>query len=250
MRLALETRATGHRTGSFDFNDAAHEEWREEKQGAPTMPDNQDEVAHKTVWVSEAMRDSTLIKGFQSEPPLREQKSALEAIGRATHGDPLPPDPDHYPKELFYKYPSEHLPRQPDIFNAGGIWTVSAAFADVLRQFNLGSTALYPVRLLQHDRKTPIDGDYFCLAFGESKDTFLPEDSPKAKTMYFNKDRWKLSLDPHDDDLALNASATNGVDLWLEPKVFQAIFLSDPLVQALKSAKLAQGLGLLRCRVI
>lgn len=104
------------------------------------MPTNHEKIVDKIVWVSRAKKDSTLMRG-------------------AKICNPLPPDASNYPKELFYKYIGEYQLAQPDIFRAGGILTVSAAFADVLRQFNFWSTRLYPVRLLQNDRKTPIDGD-------------------------------------------------------------------------------------------
>jgi hypothetical protein len=173
----------------------------------------------------------------------------VDASRRASLGEPLPAD--HYPKEFYGKYVNKRMGPQPDIFSAGGSWVASVAFAEVLRQFNLGRTALYPTRLLQHDRKTPVEGsDYYCLGFGERKEVFLPTESPGATKPHEDQDIWKLSLDPKDDDLAVTPRALDGVDLWMDPRVRHAFFLSDRLVMALKSAKLARRLGLRRCRVI
>ncbi len=58
---------------------------------------------------------------------------------------------------------------------AAGAVVVSAACADILRQFDLGHSSLYPIKLFQHDRGTPVEGEYFCLNIGERKDAFLPE---------------------------------------------------------------------------
>ena len=127
---------------------------------------------------------------------------------------------------------------------------VSGHFAEVLRRFELGQTGLHPVKLFHHDRKTPFEGEYFTLAFGETKDTFVPEESPEADTIFMNKDIWEPSLGREDNGLALSNAALEGVDLWMEKRMRKVFFLSDSLVQALKSEKLSQELSLYRCRVI
>ena len=39
-----------------------------------------------------------------------------------------------------------------------------------------------PTQLLQHDRKTPVEGgNYFCLTFGESKEVFCRENHQGRK---------------------------------------------------------------------
>ncbi|HWE18248.1 MAG TPA: hypothetical protein VG758_13870 [Hyphomicrobiaceae bacterium] len=204
-------------------------------------------TAGTIVWVSRAMMDSTLVKPFHGDLYFADQGLAADAITRTERGEPLPRD--HYPQEIYAIYPNKRMGRQPDIFSAGGVWVVSAAFTDVLRRFQLGRTVLHPTRLFQYDRKTPVEGDYFCLGFGETKDVFLPQDSPRATKPYSKRDLWKLSVNPKDDDLAVRVTALEDADLWMDPKVWKAFFLSDRLVQALKSAKLTRRLGLRRCRV-
>ena len=202
----------------------------------------------KVVWVSRAMMDSTLMKSFLSDLYFADQELALDAMRRVKRGEPVPAG--HHPKEYYGKYPDKRMGPPPDIFCAGGDYVVSAAFAEVLRQFDLGRTTLCPTRLFQYDRTTPVPGDYFYLGFGETKEAFLPYKSPRAVKPYADQQVWKLSLDPKDDDIAVSARALDGVDLWMDPKLWYAFFLSDRLVRALKSAKLARRLGLRRCRVI
>jgi hypothetical protein len=138
----------------------------------------------------------------------------------------------------------------PDLANAGGFWTVSAAVADVLRRVELGRTSLYPTKAFRYDRRTRLEGEYFCLNFGERKTAFLPEQSPRAEKPYPNEDIWKLPLAPNDSDIAVGQAALSGADLWVDPQVRNAFFLSDRLVQALKAAGLARRFGLFRCRVV
>jgi hypothetical protein len=61
---------------------------------------------------------------------------------------------------------------------------------------------------------------------------------------------WKLDLVPEDDDFALSAAALQGPDLWIGAQVWDAFFLSDRLVRALREARLTRRLGLRRCRAV
>lgn len=222
------------------------------RNGGITPSTNREQVAimpeDKVAWVSRAMMDSTLIKSFRSDLCFADLELAVDAMRRVERGEPVPPG--HHPKAYYGKYIDKRMGAQPDIFCAGGDWVVSAAFAQVLRRFDLGRTTLCPTRLFQYDRKTPVPGDYFYLGFGEAKEALLPGESPKAVKPYADREIWKISLDPKDDDIAVGASALEGVDLWLDPRLWYAFFLSDHLVTALRSAKLTRRLGLRRCRVI
>ncbi len=207
-----------------------------------------------TVWISRAMADSTLIKGFQTDAYEIDKEQALEAMRGSEKGVSFPKQ--RFPTEMYAKYPDKKEKKKPDIFMAGGFWTVSAACADVLRQFDLGDGGLYPTKLFQHDRTTPVEGEYFCLNFGNTKQAFVPEYSPKARIPdYFqpgpdNPLVWLQPIMHNDGDMAVTKIALDGPDLWIDPKVRSAFFLSDPLVQALKAAKLTRRFGLRKCRVI
>lgn len=125
--------------------------------------------------------------------------------------------------------------------------------AEVLRGFDLGRTSLYPTKAFRYDRKTPLEGDYFCLNFGETKAAFLPEQSPRKEgSAAFAKvqTKWTLRVVPKDGDLAVDETALVGPDLWIDPRVRSAFFLSDRLARALQAAKLARWWGLFRCRVL
>ncbi len=120
----------------------------------------------------------------------------------------------------------------------------------MLRQFDLGEGALYPTKMFQHDRTTPVKGEYFCLNFGATKQAFVPEYSPRAYKPYPTQDIWQLSLNSEDDNIAVTKIAMDGPDLWADPDLRNAFFPSDTLVQALKAAKLTRRFGLQKCRVI
>jgi len=201
------------------------------------------------VWVSGAMMDSSLIKGFKTDIEEVNLHLTADAQTRQDRAEPLPAE--RYP-QVMTRNRDQKIGRLPDFCNAGAFWTLSGAFADVLRQFNLGQTRLYPVQVFQFDRKTPVEGEYFTLAFGETKDTLLPEVSRLRRPSYSSPDalEWKLIIGGYKDgDVVLAPAALDGVDLWMESKLRSAFLLSDALVTALKAAKLTRRLSLRRCTV-
>ncbi|WP_129140048.1 imm11 family protein [Modicisalibacter coralii] len=202
-----------------------------------------------TVWATNALTDTALLYGFNGDNYEKDPKKAVESMRRSDRG--VASGDDSWPREMYFVSPYKKLSKLPAIFSAGGVWVVSQRFAEVLRRFELGKTTLHPVRLFQHDRTTPFDGEYFCLAFGETKDTFVPEESPEAgQSPLMSKDIWKPSLGREEYGLALCRKSLQGVDLWMEKKMMNVFFLSDRLYQALNAEKLAKPLAPYRCRVV
>ena len=114
----------------------------------------------------------------------------------------------------------------------------------------LGKGALYPVELFQHDRKTPVEEEYFCINFGNQKQAVVPEYSPKLRKPYPAVDLWKLPFVLENGDVAVTKAALEGSNLWIDPQIWGGLFLSDPLVKALKEAKLTRQFKLRKCRMI
>ncbi|MDQ7735334.1 hypothetical protein QT231_21755 [Halomonas sp. SpR1] len=201
------------------------------------------------VWATNCLTDGELIYAFVKDNVLEDEERAIDTMERALRGEALPTD--SYPKEAYVKSEYHHYKKLPDIFSAGGLWVVSGRFAEVLRRFELGQTGLYPVKLFHHDRKTPFEGEYFTLAFGETKDTFVPEESPKVRKIPFTKkDLWGLKHSDNEYGLAFEGRVMQGADLWMEKKLRHVFFLSDRLVEALKAEKLTKPLKPYRCRVV
>ena len=55
---------------------------------------------------------------------------------------------------------------------------------------------------------------------------------------------------PADDDVAVSDQALPGPDVWLDNMLFQSVFLSGPLGDALDAAGLREAFHLFKCRVI
>lgn len=205
-------------------------------------------MSKEHVWVSRSMMDSRLIKSF-TNPFLESDRKKLIVAGDANNaGKPL--TEDYFPSEVYQMAPGRKPKKLPDFCMADG-YVVSEPVAEIFRRFDMGQGALYPVRVLQYDRKTPLEGSYFFLNFGNSKTAFLPEMSESIKrNPYDNSDIWKLRANCKSGDVAVSANALNGPDIWIDTRLTTAFFLSDRLVQALKAAKLTRYFGLLECRVV
>jgi hypothetical protein len=212
-----------------------------------------DLMTKETVWGSRAMSDTTLIKSITCDELETDPATVLEAMENVTKAHPMPAA--RFPKRLYGKYRDKHIKKLPDICMASGFWVVSAACADVLRQFDLGLTSLYPVDIFQYDRTTRVEGDYFHLAFGEVKNVFEPDQTPDVRVASALRNPkpngyWRLKFTLSDGDTAVKKSALEGVDLWIDPSLLDIFFMSDALVQALKVAKLTRRFGLRKCRVV
>lgn len=188
------------------------------------------------------------IKGFEADVVLRDMERAVDAMRRNRLGEPQPEA--CFPKEMFAKYKDKKEKKQPDLFMAGGFWTVSFYCAAVLRQFNLGKGNLYPVKLLQHDRTTPVEGAYFCLNFGAQKTAVLTDQSSRIDKPYEKHDIWEPPMAMQDKDIAVSSNALEGPDIWMDTRLRRAFFVSDSLAQALRAAKVSRPFKLRKCIVI
>lgn len=207
------------------------------------------------VWVSKAFTDSDLIYPFGDKYTLDGDEKTREPWVMSqvlnTRGESIPAE--QFPKELYAFRGSEFDPVVtykyfPDFFRSG-FYMVSGAFADVLRQFDLGGGGVYPTKLFQEDRTTEITGDFHCLNFGNKKETFLSEHSPRA-----TKSRLLKQMQPpsviEDGDIAVSRIALEGPDIWIDPTLRNSFFMSDRLWQGLVAANVHKPLNAARCTVI
>ena len=176
-----------------------------------------------------------------------DKEQAIEAEKRDEAGEPL--GPEWFPVEIWtMSERSRDYARLPPIFYARSAWVVNGACAAVLRRFDLGLGALYPVRILKLDRVTPYDGEYFCLNIGNAKHAFLPAQSNRADD--WPGGRWHPPYVLEDGDFAVSEAALQGPDLWVDPLIVRTLFMSEALGDALKAAKLDKPFILSSCRVM
>jgi hypothetical protein len=213
------------------------------------------------VWVSKAMTDPDFERRLTSDIIERDVETAIKASRMNKDGQPVPQD--MCPKRLVStndarKYLEEfdnayegYEPPLLNFFYAGSHCIVSEKAADIIRRFDLGGGALYPVSegMYEFGNEIRMPGHYFTWIFGNVKQAFLPDES----TMKFKlgpTSWWHMPLEMADGAAAVSRAAIDGPDVWVDPTLVEAIFLSQGLGDALDAAGLAQDFRLFRCRVI
>ena len=119
----------------------------------------------------------------------------------------------------------------------------------MLRAFDVGNASLYLVEVLQKDRKTLIGADHYSLNICNREQAFIGAASPDTRPFLSEEDRI-LGFVHKDDGVAVSRVALDEVDIWIDPKLFRAFFVSDRLARSLKAAGVARPFGLRRCRVL
>ncbi len=209
----------------------------------------------ETVWISTAMADPSNLRPFRHDVVERDREAFDSGPDRVVTKikEGYPVSAAEMATEIFgIASAREKDYRLPDLFHAYGYWVVSSTAADVLRRFDLGSGGLYPVRVLKNDRETPVGGEWFCINFGNRKSGFLSEHSPRFRYDYIRNGQkgWFPRLPYKDNDFSVTSTLLGGPDVWIDPDVGYAFFLSDALASALKKEKVDKGFFLGKCRVI
>ena len=124
-----------------------------------------------------------------------------------------------------------------DIFDSRGYMVMSEAAARVLRQFNLGNGALYPVRVTLADQETPIGEGWYCLNYGNARESVMREHLAGLMPIP-DTDLYILGGYLKDGQLAVRRSALGGPHVWVDPRLLRGFFVSGRLGAAIKQAKL------------
>jgi hypothetical protein len=199
------------------------------------------------------MLDSALIKLFDADIVEENRPVAVAATDAIPRGEPVAAD--QCPRYVWARKGSSKVKDSsvpPPLFVARGYWIVNAVAAAVLRQFDLGGGALYPVEVRKSNAITPFDGEWHTWIFGNQKETASFEASRGLREFSsLPDDPWRnLPFKPADGDLAVSRKALEGADVWVEKNLFQSVFVSAALGSALKSAGLARAFRLVKARVV
>ncbi|MCA1243525.1 hypothetical protein LC092_13820 [Stappia stellulata] len=155
--------------------------------------------------------------------------------------------------EAAYVFDPKRWSRVKDLFAVDGFFCVKGKLAELLKEFDLGEGELVEFPIYEMDKTTRLHGPSYFLNFGSQKDCLLPEESkklspgPKNPTTGFR--RW-WAIEPEDGDIAVSASALDGADLWVDPKLNSVIFMSGQLHDAIEAARLGIDFRFSRARIV
>ncbi len=207
------------------------------------------------VWLSNAYMDTRIKLFVETDVNAANPENASKAQQLNNNGAPVPAElcPSKiWASEGAADYDQMPAGSMPELFYARGHWIVSEKAAAVLRQFDLGGGALYPLRegVFGKDQKARVAGEFFTWIFGNLKRTFLPDQTANKMPFGVAGLRWNLPWKLKDGDIAVSSAALIGPDVWLDDTLFDAIFLSQPLGDALVAAGLKRAFHLHKARVI
>ena len=208
-------------------------------------------MAADYVWLSMVMSDPSRLRPFTNDLSEKAEAESREVDLYKRNGAGEPLGPDSFPTVIWgaANRGAKTFKNLPDIIYGYGFYAVSVRCADVLRQFDLGAGALYPVRVLQKDKETPVaDHGWFCINFGNQKQVLLPDQSKNIEP--WPGGRWTERATLRDNDIVVSSGAVSGADIWVDPLFERSLFLSKELGDKLRSAKCASGWGLKKCRVV
>lgn len=140
----------------------------------------------------------------------------------------------------------------PHLFSSGGFLTVSQQMKETLEPFNLGASWFAPVDLLHADRKRPYPGQFFYFFVPEWKLAFAPDASTgyEPKLFDFQTHTGTIELGVKDNEIAVDPSAGEGVDVWYDDSLLWSFFFRDRVYQAINEKGLTTGLEIVRCPIL
>jgi hypothetical protein len=147
--------------------------------------------------------------------------------------------------------------RVKDVLFIGAFLGVRGRAAEVLSKFDFGAGGgLVPYAIYEADEKTPLPSPFYIVNFGPRKNCFLPAASNKIESLGPHHQTghilWLLNY-VEDGSIAVSPAALAGSDLWMCPGVEGRIFMSNRVVEALKTALSDADFAdfeLHRCRVV
>ena len=141
-----------------------------------------------------------------------------------------------------------------DIFTAGPFYAVKGRLAETLSRFDLGEGGLVSFPIYKADLQTPYPGEFFLLNFGCQKETVIPDESRNLEKRGVQHQTgityWAVNSWSENQDFAVTSECLTGADIWFDPVIYNKIFMSDRLVQALSEIGLKDVFRLQECRIV
>ncbi|WP_095587527.1 hypothetical protein [Actibacterium ureilyticum] len=203
------------------------------------------------IWMSTGMRGgSSFEHGFFPDfgPELEDQAEVdktYEITRRVGAGEVVPKD--EMPTK-FYHSRNEHFDEKLPGFFGPVNFLFTPKIIETFNRYDMGNGYFLPVQLYQFDRTTPIEQEASILCIGNAKDTVRRDETPRMRPYY--DDVFSLSgvAREEEDFVRTKASALQGADIWADPHIDDAWFMSEGLAKALIKAGLKNTLNIVRTK--
>lgn len=211
----------------------------------------------KPVYVSNMMND--VVTGVHMTSDLQELDRDLVIQGSRLHKKAQPLPDELIPRKFFLvqKFDDEtgaaEAPRRqlPDFLVGGGYFLVSAKAAAILGEFDLGHGRLVPVEVFQPDRTTKAGQGWHVWTLGAQKSGLAREACGNLWEVAPDVEIWNVPANLKKTVVAVYAAQVAGApDVWIDPKLFQGVFLSNALGDRLIGEGLANVFRIFECKMV
>ena len=132
----------------------------------------------------------------------------------------------------------------PEFFHFNFFYA-SEKIVEIFMEFDLGETLIHPVTILGLDGRESL-GSFSIVATQNNKNCLLPDQSNGVRKNEF--DLYEKPIVPKDDSICFDSSALSGPDIFHVDR-FEGLYLSNELVDRLKTSSFAKYFHLYRVRV-
>ncbi len=197
-------------------------------------------------------------KEDRTEQQIRSMKNYVEEASQVSdlyRNISLLPN-DILPATLYTMHGEKKDVILPDFFKVGGGYLImSEAFANVLKSCRLGKTQIIPIRFfdLFHNEYVN-ETTYYLLNVAEKYQYFLPELTEPKPFFQYKKNGIDvyfsaIKQEMHDNYIYSSRALSCPVDLWGDPALSGDLYISEPLMEALKQAGFTKIVNLWECQL-
>ena len=136
-------------------------------------------------------------------------------------------------------------------FTLHGFTCVTGPVRDVFLAHDIGQTTFVQVQLYGPDRATLVTDQLYLINLGDRKEALDVAQSKRLEKAAIHPADPRVMLKPFneraDDEVVLTRAALTGPEVWSDPLLHTAFFVSDRLYGALRKARLHASFGFTRC---
>ena len=204
------------------------------------------------VWVSAIFKSATLNRGWDID--LYHDGKTGDGSLLFENENGLPIAEEFRPQKIWANADDPPIRKLPPVFNIDYAILVSEELRHLFEGFDLGEGDILPMEhgIFQSDQTTKYEPNYYSWVIGNKKSSVVLDQTEAKMKLNPLGQVWHLEFNSSmgDDVVAVDASALEGPDQWVDPLLQGSIFLSQKLGDRIVSEGYKEAFFLHRCRLL